>query len=225
MTSSRNRLIRRGCWQSLPVCRARRNLHRQRARGPVTPEDERDYYGPMFDLARLEMLVGVLSAEDLRDFVDLYLEHSVTCAGRIASLAAEGDYGALGCEVHQLVGSAGNAGAQETYRLAKALDTAAKAGDQAACRRLALLLPPATARAASCCGPGWRIRGKAHGNCWNYSAIACGRRPEQVNHATKPTRAARDWVNVTRSLASLPQRRHPDQALERDRLRLTSTSN
>jgi signal transduction histidine kinase/ActR/RegA family two-component response regulator/HPt (histidine-containing phosphotransfer) domain-containing protein len=113
----------------------------------ITPEDERDHYSPAFDLDRLEMLVEALPIADLRDFAHLYLEHSVTCASRIASLAARGDYGAIGREAHQLVGSAGNAGAQETYDLAKALDTAAKAGDQAACRRLALLLPPATERA------------------------------------------------------------------------------
>ncbi|WP_158932113.1 ATP-binding protein [Acidisphaera sp. S103] len=111
---------------------------------PVTPGHD----DPVFDLVRLEMLADVMSAADLRDFAHLYLEHSITCVSRIASLAAEGDYGAMGREAHQLVGSAGNAGAQETCRLAMALDTAAKAGDQEACRRLALLLPPATERAA-----------------------------------------------------------------------------
>jgi HPt (histidine-containing phosphotransfer) domain-containing protein len=116
---------------------------------PVTPQDEHDHYGPPFSLARLEMLAGVLSAEDLRHFAQMYLQHSVTCARRIASLAAEGDYDAMGQETHQFVGSAGNAGAMETYRLARALETAAKAGDQTACQRLALLLPPATERAAS----------------------------------------------------------------------------
>jgi len=112
---------------------------------PATPDRD----GPVFDLERLEMLAEVMSAADLRDFVNLYLEHSVACASRIASLAAKDDYGAIGREAHQLAGSAANAGAQETCRLAKALDTAAKAGDRAACRRLALLLPPAAERAAN----------------------------------------------------------------------------
>ena len=102
----------------------------------------------MFDLARLETLAGFLQPEPLRDFARLYLEHSVDCASRIAALAAEGDYGAMGREAHQLVGSAGNAGALETRRLAEALAAAGKAGDEAACRRLAALLPPATERAA-----------------------------------------------------------------------------
>lgn len=110
---------------------------------------EHDDYGPVFDLARLEALVGFLAPEQLRDFAGLYLEHSIGCAGRIAALAAKGDYGAMGREAHQLVGSAGNVGALETYRLAEALVAAGKAGDEAACRRLAALLPPATERAAS----------------------------------------------------------------------------
>ena len=116
---------------------------------PVAAEAQRDDYAPVFDLARLEMLAGVLQPEPLRDFARLYLEHSVDCASRIAALTAAGDYGAMGREAHQLVGSAGNAGALETRRLAEALVAAAKAGDQAGCRQLATLLPPATERAAA----------------------------------------------------------------------------
>ncbi|MEA2736895.1 MAG: hypothetical protein QOH05_202, partial [Acetobacteraceae bacterium] len=109
---------------------------------------QHDHYGPVFDLARLEALAGFLQPEPLRDFARLYLEHSVDCASRIAALAAAGDFGALGREAHQLVGSAGNVGALRTRRLAEALAAAAKAGDESACRRLAALLPPATERAA-----------------------------------------------------------------------------
>jgi signal transduction histidine kinase/FixJ family two-component response regulator len=116
------------------------------AERPQPASSEHD--GLVFDIVRLEMLADVMSAADLRDFARLYLEHSVACAARIALLATEGDYGAMGREAHELAGSAGNAGAQETCRLAKALDTAAKAGDGEACRRLAVLLPPATERAA-----------------------------------------------------------------------------
>jgi signal transduction histidine kinase/ActR/RegA family two-component response regulator len=109
---------------------------------------ERADYGPVFDLGRLETLVGFLPPEQLREFAHLYLEQSLGCAGRIAALGAEGDCGTLGREAHALVGIAGNAGARETCRLAEALVMAAKAGDPAACRRLALLLPPAAERAA-----------------------------------------------------------------------------
>jgi signal transduction histidine kinase/CheY-like chemotaxis protein/HPt (histidine-containing phosphotransfer) domain-containing protein len=115
---------------------------------PVAAEAERDDYAPVFDPARLETLAGFLQPEPLRDFAQLYLEHSVSCASRIAALAAQGDYDAMGREAHQLVGSAGNAGALETRRLAEALAAASKAGDEAACRQLASLLPPATERAA-----------------------------------------------------------------------------
>ncbi|HET6609409.1 MAG TPA: Hpt domain-containing protein, partial [Rhodopila sp.] len=87
-------------------------------------------------------------AEHLRDFVRLYLEHSADCASRIAALAIDCDYGAMGRVAHELVGSAGNAGALETHRLAQALTVACKAGDEAACRRLASLLPQAIEGAA-----------------------------------------------------------------------------
>jgi HPt (histidine-containing phosphotransfer) domain-containing protein len=60
----------------------------------------------------------------------------------------EGDYGAMGRVVHQLAGSAGNAGALETRHLAETLAAACKAGDEVACRRLASILPQATERAA-----------------------------------------------------------------------------
>jgi signal transduction histidine kinase/CheY-like chemotaxis protein len=119
-----------------------------RARTEPVAEAERDDYGPVFDLARLETLVGFLPPEQLRDFAHLYLEQSLACAGRIAALAAQGDYGAMAREAHALVGAAGNAGARETCRLAEALAASGRAGDEASCRRLALLLPPATERAA-----------------------------------------------------------------------------
>jgi signal transduction histidine kinase/CheY-like chemotaxis protein/HPt (histidine-containing phosphotransfer) domain-containing protein len=115
---------------------------------PVAAEADRDGYGPMFDLTRLETLAEILPPEPLREIARLYLEHSVDCASHIAALAADGDYTGVGREAHQLVGSAGNVGALETRRLAEALAAAGKAGDEATCRRLASLLLPATERAA-----------------------------------------------------------------------------
>ena len=115
---------------------------------PIAAEAERDHYVPVFDLAQLATLTGFLQPEELHEFADLYLAHSVDCASRIAALAAEGDYGAMGRAVHELVGSAGNAGALETYRLAQRLAAAVKVGDEAACQLFAFLLPPATERAA-----------------------------------------------------------------------------
>jgi CheY-like chemotaxis protein len=112
----------------------------------ATAQTERDHDGPVFDPGRLAALAEFLQPPDLRDFVVLCLEHSVECASRIAVLAAEGEYGAMGLEAHKLVGPAGNVGALELCRLAKALAAAGKAGDIAACQRLASLLPPATER-------------------------------------------------------------------------------
>jgi signal transduction histidine kinase/DNA-binding response OmpR family regulator len=109
---------------------------------------EPDSDGLVFDLARLEVLASYLQPAQLRDFAELYLEHSVGSADRIAELAAHGDYDAMAQEVHVLVGAAGNAGAVETYQLAQALAAASAAGDEATCRRLAPQLPPAVARAA-----------------------------------------------------------------------------
>jgi HPt (histidine-containing phosphotransfer) domain-containing protein len=64
-------------------------------------------------------------------------------------LAADGDCGGVSRAAHQLVGAAGNYGAMETCRMARTLETAGKAGDEEACRRLAPLLPDATERAAN----------------------------------------------------------------------------
>jgi signal transduction histidine kinase/ActR/RegA family two-component response regulator/HPt (histidine-containing phosphotransfer) domain-containing protein len=116
---------------------------------PVATEAERDKDCPVFDPVRLATLAGFLPPEQLRDFARLYLEHAIDSASRIAALAAEGDCGAMAREAHQLVGSAGNAGALEMRRLAEALAVASKAGNVAACQLVAALLPPATERAAS----------------------------------------------------------------------------
>ena len=115
---------------------------------PLRAEATGDHGDLVFDLVRLEMLAGFLPAEEMFEFGKLYLEHSVACANRIVALAAAGDYEAMRAEAHQLIGAAGNAGALEICRLAKALSAAAKAGDEAACRQLAALLPPATERTA-----------------------------------------------------------------------------
>ena len=115
---------------------------------PIQAVADREHSVPAFDLAQLETLTGFLQPQELREFADLYLAHSVDCASRIVALAAEGDYVAMGRAAHELVGSAGNAGALETYRLAQSLAAAVKAGDEAACQILASRLPPATERAA-----------------------------------------------------------------------------
>jgi CheY-like chemotaxis protein len=120
---------------------------------PVTaeaePDAERDADGPVFDPGKLAALAGFLPPDKLRDVARLCLENCVHSAGRIAVLDAEGDYGATGQEAHRLVGPAGNAGAMELCRLAQAISAAGKAGDEAACRRLAALMPAAMERAAS----------------------------------------------------------------------------
>ncbi len=110
---------------------------------------ERDDDAPVFDPARLKAVLGFLPTGQLREFALLYLEDAADCANRIVVLAAEGDSGAVARAAHQLVGIAGNYGAMETSRLARTLETAGKAGDEASCRRLAPLLPAATERAAS----------------------------------------------------------------------------
>jgi CheY-like chemotaxis protein len=115
----------------------------------VADGGEPGHYGPVFDLAQLATVSGFLRPEQLREFALLYLQDAAECAGRITTLAANGDFAEMGREAHQLVGAAGNYGAVETSRLAKALVTACRAGDEATCRRLAQLLPPATERAAT----------------------------------------------------------------------------
>jgi len=110
---------------------------------------ERDPDGPVFDPTRLKAVLGFLPPEQLREFALLYLDDAAECANRIVALATKGDCRAVGRAAHQLVGAAGNYGAMETCRLARALATAGKSGDAAACRRLAPLLPAATQRAAS----------------------------------------------------------------------------
>jgi HPt (histidine-containing phosphotransfer) domain-containing protein len=121
------------------------------AQTPLKPDpaalvvkSERDRERPVFDLAQLETLATFLPAQELRELVRLYLEHSADCVSRITVLAASSDFAALGRAAHELVGSAGNVGALDTHRLAKALEMACKAGDDAACRQVAAELPQAT---------------------------------------------------------------------------------
>jgi signal transduction histidine kinase/ActR/RegA family two-component response regulator/HPt (histidine-containing phosphotransfer) domain-containing protein len=116
--------------------------------GLVKPLQEAAGASPVFDLGRLETVAGFLRPGQQRELAELYLDHSAECVSRITALAAEGDYGAIGGEAHQLAGSAGNYGAMETCRLAQSLEAASKVGDEAGCERLALLLPSATDRAA-----------------------------------------------------------------------------
>ncbi|HEY1931389.1 MAG TPA: ATP-binding protein [Acetobacteraceae bacterium] len=114
----------------------------------VTAGSEDDASATMFDRARLETLAEFLSPEQLRDFVELYLEHSIATARLIAVLADAADFTAMRREAHQFVGSAGDMGAQATQHLAQALVAAVDAGDEAACRQLSSRLPPETERAA-----------------------------------------------------------------------------
>jgi len=116
---------------------------------PATGSAERDDYGPVFDPARLATLAGFMQPDQLRDFVRLYLEFAIESTDRIAALAADGEFAAMGIEAHRLVGAAGNAGTLEMSRIAAALAAANKTGDEAACRRLAPLLSSATERAAT----------------------------------------------------------------------------
>ncbi len=115
----------------------------------VAVQPERDDGGPVFETGKLEVLAGMLSPAQLRDFTRLSLENCVDSVRRIAAFAAAGDYGAAGYEAHKIVGAAGNVGATELCRLAQALSTAGKVGDDAACRRLAARIPAAMERAAS----------------------------------------------------------------------------
>ena len=107
---------------------------------------------PAFDTARLETLAGFLLPAQLRDFAQLYLEHSVASAEHIAALANAGEFDAIGAEAHQLKGASGNAGAVETSRIADELLAAVRRGDEIECRRLALRLPFVAQRAAAWLG-------------------------------------------------------------------------
>jgi HPt (histidine-containing phosphotransfer) domain-containing protein len=102
----------------------------------------------IFDAAQFEMLANCMEAEELREFIGMYLEHSSGCASRVTAFAAAGDYAAIRPVAHELAGTAGNTGAVETHRIAKALVSACAAGDAASCQQLAAELPRATERAA-----------------------------------------------------------------------------
>jgi signal transduction histidine kinase/DNA-binding response OmpR family regulator len=87
------------------------------------------------DVSAIETLQSVMTKDEVREFLELFLTETET---RLARMAATDDIAVLRADGHALVGIAGNVGAMRFSQLAGAIDVACKAGDMEAAR---VLLP------------------------------------------------------------------------------------
>jgi signal transduction histidine kinase/DNA-binding response OmpR family regulator len=93
------------------------------------------------EVSALEMLDSVMSPDEVREFIDMFLSETAT---RIARMQSTDDLASLRADAHALVGISGNVGAMAVSGQAGALEAACKTGGMAAARPLL----PEFARAA-----------------------------------------------------------------------------
>jgi len=93
------------------------------------PAAEAPPAGEPIDTDKLATLESMMSPEDVREFLQLYLSQADQRVSRIQSLSAGGELVATAREAHTLVGTAGNVGARRVSELARSIEEACKAGD------------------------------------------------------------------------------------------------
>jgi signal transduction histidine kinase/DNA-binding response OmpR family regulator/HPt (histidine-containing phosphotransfer) domain-containing protein len=87
---------------------------------------------PLVDHETVQTLFRALGDEELESFLTLFREDVRANLASLTSDAASGDLAGVARAAHVLVSSAGNVGAQRVSKLARTLETAAKAGDRSA---------------------------------------------------------------------------------------------
>ena len=100
------------------------------AQAPVQIPAPTDEDVPLVDHDIVQTLFRALGDEELESFLSLFREDATANLTLLASSAASGDLAGMARAAHVLVSSAGNVGAQRVSKLARALETAAKAGDR-----------------------------------------------------------------------------------------------
>jgi PAS domain S-box-containing protein len=103
---------------------------------------------PPLDPARLSALEDLLPPEGVREFIGMFLAHTEERLGRIAGAAASGDFATVAREAHTIVSTAGNVGAAQLSAIARSLEDACRAEDQAAVAALGAELGRASADAS-----------------------------------------------------------------------------
>jgi HPt (histidine-containing phosphotransfer) domain-containing protein len=83
----------------------------------------------VIDATCLATLDSMMEPEDVREFLQLYLDQTDARVDRILQFSSEGDLSAVAREAHTLVGTSGNVGAKQVSTLARSLEEACKAGD------------------------------------------------------------------------------------------------
>jgi HPt (histidine-containing phosphotransfer) domain-containing protein len=104
---------------------------------------------PAIDQASLQTLEAMMSPEDVRDFLQLYLDQADERVARILDLSSTGELGATAREAHTLVGTSGNVGAIRVSELARSIEQACKAGDGANASRFVSELNTAASLASA----------------------------------------------------------------------------
>src|SRR5262249_2113317 len=92
---------------------------------------------PLFDDQQLASLEGAISAEDMAELINSFLDGAKSRLDRIVQMVERGELGPPAKEAHDLVGTAGNFGVQRISSRARAPATACKAGGGDAARTLA----------------------------------------------------------------------------------------
>lgn len=100
-----------------------------------------------FDAAALADLEGALPAGEFRAFIEEYLASSVERLARAEALAAAADLAGLRTEAHTLISTSGSYGIRRASQLARELETACKAGELEAARRVLADLAASSRRA------------------------------------------------------------------------------
>jgi CheY-like chemotaxis protein/HPt (histidine-containing phosphotransfer) domain-containing protein len=113
---------------------------------PVSARDDNPLTGSGIDASSIATLLAVMDRDEVREFIEMYLEEAGQRIERIASLWAGGEVGAVASEAHMLVGIAGNVGAIEVSDLARSLEVACRTCDLAAA---GAVLPPLREQAGS----------------------------------------------------------------------------
>ena len=81
------------------------------------------------DMTCIDNLEAMMSPEDVREFLELYLAQTSERMSDILTLSAAGELAGIAREAHTLAGTAGNVGAEQVSQAARSLEEACKAGD------------------------------------------------------------------------------------------------
>jgi PAS domain S-box-containing protein len=121
---------------------------RRRGEAAAAPPTGKPAGMPVLDVEQLQALVDALPASGLQDFIEMYLLDAEDTIAKIEAVVQTGDLMALGRAAHSVISTAGNLGAVEVSRLARAVEDACRRGDGDAAAALAREMNTASSSAS-----------------------------------------------------------------------------